>query len=110
MKSLKVRFAEPLFLAMLCLTLPLMWLTSPSMRAAVAATKAYSWRRKRLLVRLLARKGAEDLGGFVLIVMFVAAAVAGGLLGTVSAFVAGAAFGFVMMALVPVMLPMPSAA
>jgi hypothetical protein len=102
-----IRFLMPLYLAVLVLAVPAIWLSSSAMRSALDRKKHYSARRKWLAMLLLGRHGANSLGFFLPAWMIVSAVLAGYALGSGAAAV-GAFLGLVAFAMVPVLMPLPS--
>jgi hypothetical protein len=89
--------------------LPLLWLTSPSFREFLRRKGLIISRRSLwVFLRILGKHGAIELGFLLPIVMLVPAIIAAGMFQTLNAFLGGAAFGFALLTLVPVAMPMPS--
>ncbi len=106
--NLKTKILSPLYLVALCFALPLFWVVSPSFRTSDSRIASSSAKRKMLLVRLLATRMAQHLGFIIVVVLLVPAVIAAGLVGTWPAFVTGLLFGFILMAVLPLLFPVPS--
>lgn len=106
--AMKVRLLSPLYLLSLCISLSLLWCSSPSMRANIRPLLPKSAKRRVFLLRVLSRHAANDLGSTILWFMLVSAAIAAAMLQSPLSGVIGAVVGFVVFTLLPVILPMPS--
>jgi hypothetical protein len=105
---MKIRLLSALYLLSLCVSLPLLWCSSRSMRAEVKRLVRGSVKRRFLLLRVLAKHAARDLGTTVIGFMAVPAGFVGCILQSAPAAALGAAVGFALFTLLPVILPMPS--
>ncbi len=105
--KMKSRVLAALYFATLMVTLPLLWLTSPSFRADMPAPLRR--RSSVLMARISARHMTRELGASVVWCMAVPAAIlSGASQGSVIAGVYGAAFGLLLFSLIPVVAPLPS--
>lgn len=107
MHTTKTRFLTPFYLSSLCVTLPLLWLTSPDFRGVATKVAGCSTKRKWQLCRVLARYGAESLGMLLPLCMLLPA-LGTGLVYGYAASALGAVVGFLMVSLVPILMPVPS--
>jgi hypothetical protein len=107
MPKIKLQFLSTIYLLSLCVTLPLLC-SSLSVRAEVRRMLPWSFGRRVLALRILAKHAAQDLGAIVLWVIAVPTVVVGGSFHSVSAALIGGAVGFILFTLLPAMMPMPS--
>lgn len=106
---LKIRLLSPLYLIQGTIMLPLLWATSLSFREFLHSKRAIFKRRPLwVLLRVLAKHSAMELGFALPVAMLVPAIVAFCILQTITAFFGGVAFGFILLTLIPVAMPMPS--
>lgn len=108
MTTLKTRLLQPFYLASMIITIPLVWLTNPAAKEVFTQKHHWSAKRKLQVLHCVARSGARMLGFTVLVCMLLPAIAFGVLYGTLAASATGAIFGFVVMSMIPVMMPMPS--
>jgi len=106
---LKIRLLSPLYLVQTAIMLPLLWLTNPSFRDYLSRKqRVLEHRSLWVLLRILGKHGAMELGFTLPVFMLVLGAVATGLHHTSGAFFVGCGIGFVLLTLLPVAMPMPS--
>lgn len=108
LQKLSIRVLTPLYLVMLLLALPLVWLQDSALRDLMASKRHYGLRRKWRTAIALAKQGAKSLGVFLPCCMAVPAAIAGYVFGSALAVAMGALFGLMMLSMLPVLVPMPS--
>lgn len=106
---LKIRLLSPLYLVQTAIVLPLVWLTSPSFRDYLSFKQRILGRRSPwVLLRILGKHGAMELGFALPVSMLVSGVFATFLHRTPGAFFVGCGIGFVLLTLLPVVMPMPS--
>lgn len=106
---LKIRILSPLYLVQTAFMLPLLWMTSPSFRDYLSRKQGIFGRRSPwVLLRILGKHGAMELGFILPVVMLVMGVAASCLHHTLAAFCVGLGIGFVLLTLLPVVMPIPS--
>lgn len=106
---LKIQFLSPMYMVQTAIMLPLLWATSSSFRQMLHQKQALFRRRPLwVLLRILGKHGAMELGFTLPVVMLVLAGLAFAVYPTLPGFIGGATLGFVLLTLLPVAMPMPS--
>jgi hypothetical protein len=108
--TVKFRFLSSLCLVYACIAMLLLWLTSLSFRAWVRNNKhRFSSAPKCVvLLRILAKRLAKDSGWILPACMLLPAMIGGVVFASIAAFFLIAALAFLVLTLLPVLMPMPS--